>query len=83
MMWILEITEKELDFVFHENDEPDMVGSLEPEGYVTEVESLRTSLASRTHFEVLGFGLEGQVLCLEASSPQKSPCPGLEDSTIF
>ena len=35
MMWIVEITEKELDFVFHENDEPAMVGSLKPEGYVS------------------------------------------------
>ena len=37
-----------------------------------EVESSRTSLASRTHFEVLGFGLEGQVLGLglEVSRPQ-------------
>ena len=35
-----------------------------------EVESLRT------HFEVLGLGLE-------ASSPQKLPYPRLEDSTIF
>ena len=40
------------------------------------MESLRTSLASRTHFEVLGLGLK-------ASSPQKLPCPRLEDSTIF
>ena len=49
----------------------------------SEVESSRTSLASRTHFEVLG--LEGQVLGLglEASSPRKLPCPRLEDSTIF
>ena len=43
-----------------------------------EVESSRTSLASRTssrtHFEVLG---------LEAPSPRKLPCPRLEDSTIF
>ena len=38
------------------------------------MESSRTSLASRTHFEVLG---------LEASSPRKLPCPRLEDSTIF
>ena len=49
------------------------------------MESLRTSLASRTHFEVLGF--EGQVLGLgldlEASSPRKLSCPRLEDSTIF
>ena len=34
------------------------------------------SLASRTHFEVLGLGLE-------ASSPRKLPCHRLEDSTIF
>ena len=32
--------------------------------------------SSRTHFEVLGLGLE-------ASSPQKLACPRLEDSTIF
>ena len=52
---------------------------------VPEVESSRTSLASRTHFEVLGLGLEGQVLGLglETLSPQKLPCPRLEDSTIF
>ena len=53
----------------------------------SEVESSRTSLASRTssrtHFEVLGLGLEGQVLGLEASSPRKLACPRLEDSTIF
>ena len=36
----------------------------------TEVES------SRTHFEVLGLGLE-------ASSPRKLACPRFEDSTIF
>ena len=36
------------------------------------MESLRTSLASRTHFEVLGLGLE-------ASSPRKLPCPRLEE----
>ena len=41
---------------------------------IPEVESLRTSWASRTHFKVLG---------LEASSPRKLPCPRLEDSTIF
>ena len=49
---------------------------------VPEVESSRTSLASRTssrtHFEVLGLGLG-----LEASSPRKLACPRLEDSTIF
>ena len=53
------------------------------------MESSRTSLASRTsprtHFEVLGLGLEGQVLGLglEASSPRKLACPRLEDSTSF
>ena len=56
-------------------------------GYSAEVESSRTSLASRTssrtQFEVLGLGLEGQVLGLEASSPRKLACPRLEDSTIF
>ena len=47
--------------------------------------SLASSTSSRTHFEVLGLGLEGQVLGLglEASSPQKLPCPRLEDSTFF
>ena len=40
------------------------------------MESSRTSLASRTHFEVLGLGLE-------ASSPRNLGCPRLEDSTIF
>ena len=60
---------------------------------LSEVESSRTSLASRTssrtHFEVLGLGLglEGQVLGLglglETSSPRKLPCPRLEDSTSF
>ena len=54
---------------------------------ILEVESFRTSLASRTpsrtHIEVLG--PEGQVLglSLEASRPQKFPCPRHEDSTIF
>ena len=38
--------------------------------YKSEVKS------SRTHFEVLSLGVE-------ASSPQKLPCPRLEDSTIF
>ena len=46
----------------------------------SEVESLRTSLASRTstrtHFEVLGLGLK-------ASSPRKLPCPWVEDCAIF
>ena len=44
------------------------------------MESSRTSLASRTssktHFQAIGLGLE-------ASSPEKFPCPRLEDSTIF
>ena len=48
---------------------------------VPEVEFLRTSLASRAHFGVLG--LEGQVLGLEASSPRKLPCTRLEKSTAF
>ena len=43
-----------------------------------EVESSRTSLASRTDFEVLGLGLG-----LETSSPRKLACPRLKDSTIF
>ena len=48
-----------------------------------EVESSRTFLVSRTHFEVLGF--EGQVLGfgLEASSPRTLSCPRLENSTCF
>ena len=51
----------------------------------SEVESSRTSLASRTDFKVLGLGLEDQVLGLglEASSPRKFACARLEDSTIF
>ena len=32
--------------------------------------------SSRTHFQVLGLGLE-------ALGPRKLPCPRLEDSTIF
>ena len=55
--------------------------------YLTEVKSSRTSLVSRTHFEVLGLGLEVQVLGLglglEASSPRNLACPRLEDSSIF
>ena len=51
------------------------------------MESSRTSLASRTHFEGfgLGLGLESQILGLglEASSPRKLACPRLEDNTIF
>ena len=52
-----------------------------------EVEFSRMPLASRTHFEVLGLGLEDQVfglgLGLEASSSRKLACPRLEDSIIF
>ena len=39
--------------------------------------------SSRTHFQVIGLGLEGQVLGLEASSPRKLACPRLKDSTNF
>ena len=51
----------------------------------SEVESSRTSLVSRTLYEVLSLGLEGQVIGLgfEASSPQKLPCSRLEDSIFF
>ena len=45
--------------------------------------SCASRTSSRTHFEVLGLGLEGQVLGLEASSPRKLACPRLKDSTIF
>ena len=59
-----------------------VITAIEPKKNVvellSEVESSRTSLASRTHFEVLGLGLG-----LEASSPRKLLCPRLEDSTII
>ena len=42
--------------------------------YSAEVESLRTSLVSRTHFEVLG---------LEASSPRKMPVLGSRTAVFF
>ena len=55
--------------------------------HLSEVQSSMTSLASRTssrtHFEVFGLCLEGQVLGLESSSSRKLPCPRLEDSTSF
>ena len=51
--------------------------NLRVDHYLPEVES------SRTHFNVLGLDLKGQVLGLEASSPRKLPCLRLEDSTIF
>ena len=47
-----------------------------------EVESSMTSLASRVHFEVLGLGVEAQVLDLEAYKSFKTSCPLLEDSII-
>ena len=50
-------------------------------GVLEDVLGLETS--SRTHFEVLGLGLEGQILGLEVSSPRKLPCSQLQDSTIF
>ena len=39
--------------------------------------------SSRTQFDVLGLGLEGQVLSLEARKSSKMPGPRLEGSTIF
>ena len=39
--------------------------------------------SSRTHFEVLGLGLEGQVLGLEASSPQNWPVLGSRTALFF
>ena len=59
---------------------------IEPEQ--SEVNSSRTSLAPRTssraYFEVLGFGLEAQVLGfgLELYKSSKMPCPRLEDSIV-
>ena len=53
------------------------------------MESSRTFLAlrtsSRTHFEVLGLDLKGQVLrlYLEASSPRKLPCPQPRTALFF
>ena len=48
---------------------------------VTEVQSSWTSLASRTHFEVLG--LEGQVFGLEAYKSSKIPCPPPRTALFF
>ena len=50
---------------------------------MSEVETSRMSLVSRTQFKVLG--LEGQVLGLglEACKSSKMPCPRLVESTIF
>ena len=47
------------------------------------METLRTSLASRTHFDVLGLGFEGQILSLEAWKSSKMSCTRLQDNTIF
>ena len=49
------------------------------------MDSSRSSLASRTHFEVLGIGLglNAQVLGLEPYKSLKMPCPRLEDSIAF
>ena len=47
----------------------------------SEVESSRTSMASRTHFEVLG--LEAQALGLEVYKSSKIICPWLEDSIVL
>ena len=53
-------------------------------GSFAEVESSRTSLASRTHFEVLGLGLESQVLGLEASKVLENwPVLGLRTALFF
>ena len=51
--------------------------------YLTEVESSRTSLASRTHFEVPGVGLKAQVLGLEAYKFLKMPCPQAKTALFF
>ena len=59
------------------------VSSTPPLTIINQGGVIETSLASSTHFEVLG--LEGQVLGLglEASNPWKLPCPRLEDSTFL
>ena len=51
--------------------------------YLTAVESLRKSLASRTHFEVPGVGLKGQALGLEAYKFLKMPCPQPRTALFF
>ena len=50
---------------------------------LTEVESSRTFLASRTRFEVLGAGFKGQVLGLEAYKLLKMPCPQSRTALFF
>ena len=39
--------------------------------------------SSRTHLEVVGLGLDGQVLGLEAYKSSKMSCSRLDDSTVF
>ena len=51
--------------------------------YLTEVESSRKSLASRTHFEVPGIGLKGQAPSLEACKFLKMPCPQPRTALFF
>ena len=51
--------------------------------YLTELESSRKSLASRTHFEVPGVGLKCQALGLEAYKFLKMPCPQPRTALFF
>ena len=48
-------------------------------------DALGLEKASRTHFQVLGPGLEAQLLAfdLKAYKSSKMSCPRLEDSIIF
>ena len=68
---------------------PHLQSLIEKIAKLPEVESSRTSLASRTfsrtHFEVLALASKPQILGLglEALGPRKLACPRLEDSTIF
>ena len=50
---------------------------------IAEVESLRTSLTSRTYFEVLGLGLEAQVLGLGLKPYKFSKIPLLGSRTAL
>ena len=51
--------------------------------YLTEVESSRKSLASRTYFEVPGIGLKDQAPSLEAYKFLKMPCPQPRTALFF
>ena len=53
------------------------------ERYLTAVESSRTFLASRPHFEVPGDGLKDQALGLEAYKFLKMPCPQPRTALFF